>query len=384
MPASLLTASLALLTAAPAQTFVVDASNGPGTNFTTIIAAIAAVPDGAVLLVRAGNYHSFTIAGKSLRILGETGVVVHPPGASGTSITISGLAQSKTVVLRDLTVAQGLVTGSTDVTITNCLGPVLLQRVRAGTATSLTTARLNATDCDRLLIREHHQTAGTFPFTLTNCNTVVERSFLGFYSGLSFVAGVGVTLNGGTLQLIDCCVQGGVDLFGGGTVHAVAMNGGELRLLAGTELQAGFTVSGAVYAVAGTGNVLFDPSIVMSTPNFAAGVTATSTALPRITTGFTGSVAQVQFDGEPGQLGAIALALPGPRIIVPGIDGAIWLDGATFTPVTLGIFAAGVPITATLPWAGGAVPAVRAVWQGIAFDPAAGLRVSNPSFVILP
>jgi hypothetical protein len=92
----------------------------------------------------------------------------------------------------------------------------------------------------------------------------------------------------------------------------------------------------------------------------------------------------VQFDGEPGQLGAIALALPGPRIVVPGIDGAIWLDGATFTPVTLGIFAAGAPITATMPWAGAAVPAVRAVWQGIAFDPVAGLSVSNPSFVILP
>jgi hypothetical protein len=50
------------------------------------------VPDGAVLLVRPGNYLSFTIAGKSLRILGEPGVVVHPAGftLSGTPYAISG------------------------------------------------------------------------------------------------------------------------------------------------------------------------------------------------------------------------------------------------------------------------------------------------------
>src|SRR5437762_9224013 len=39
-----------------AQTFIVDAANGPGTNFTEIATAVAAVPDGAVLMVRAGSY----------------------------------------------------------------------------------------------------------------------------------------------------------------------------------------------------------------------------------------------------------------------------------------------------------------------------------------
>ncbi len=31
----------------PAQTFVVDVNNGPGTHFTSVQAAITAVPDGA-------------------------------------------------------------------------------------------------------------------------------------------------------------------------------------------------------------------------------------------------------------------------------------------------------------------------------------------------
>ncbi len=40
--------SLTFAVAAASQTFVVDAGNGPGTNFTSIAAAVAAVPDGPV------------------------------------------------------------------------------------------------------------------------------------------------------------------------------------------------------------------------------------------------------------------------------------------------------------------------------------------------
>ena len=43
------------LTCLPAQTFIVDASNGPNANFTSIVAAVSAVPDGATLVVLAGN-----------------------------------------------------------------------------------------------------------------------------------------------------------------------------------------------------------------------------------------------------------------------------------------------------------------------------------------
>jgi len=46
-----------------AQMFVVDSSNGPGTNFTSIAATSAVAPDGAVLRVRAGVYTPFAIGG---------------------------------------------------------------------------------------------------------------------------------------------------------------------------------------------------------------------------------------------------------------------------------------------------------------------------------
>ena len=69
--------------AAMAQTYVVDAANGPGTHFTDIPAAVAAVPDGAVLEVRLGAYSPFTIAGKGLSVLFGSGATV-----SGVNITV--------------------------------------------------------------------------------------------------------------------------------------------------------------------------------------------------------------------------------------------------------------------------------------------------------
>ena len=66
----------ALAAAAVAQTFIVDVNSGPGTNFTSIAAAVAAVPDGAVLEVRPGTYAAFTIQNKSLTVFGQAGVQV--------------------------------------------------------------------------------------------------------------------------------------------------------------------------------------------------------------------------------------------------------------------------------------------------------------------
>jgi hypothetical protein len=98
----------------------------------------------------------------------------------------------------------------------------------------------------------------------------------------------------------------------------------------------------------------------------------------------SGGQVAVELQGEPGTIGAIALALVGTPLLVPGIQDALWLDPASTTVVTFGVFAAGAPITTSLPWAGGPVPAVRAVWQGVALDASGGLALSNPSLTILP
>jgi hypothetical protein len=58
-----------LAAGASTQTFIVDASGGPGTAFVDLPVAVAAVPDGAVLDVRPGVYTPFAVANKSLTIV---------------------------------------------------------------------------------------------------------------------------------------------------------------------------------------------------------------------------------------------------------------------------------------------------------------------------
>ena len=70
-----------LLIATLVQTiWIVDAANGPGTNFTNLPAAVAAAQSGDTIVVMPGNYKPFDVTGKALTILG-----------SGASITILNL-----------------------------------------------------------------------------------------------------------------------------------------------------------------------------------------------------------------------------------------------------------------------------------------------------
>jgi hypothetical protein len=77
---ALLAASLVLGSpgsTASAEVLVVDPANGPGTDFTSLSAAIAAAATGDVLLLRSGNYQgAFVVAGKSLSIVADEGAQV--------------------------------------------------------------------------------------------------------------------------------------------------------------------------------------------------------------------------------------------------------------------------------------------------------------------
>ena len=59
-----------LLVAVLPTIWIVDASNGPGTNFTDLPAAVAAAVSGDTILVRAGTYSVLNVSGKALTIRG--------------------------------------------------------------------------------------------------------------------------------------------------------------------------------------------------------------------------------------------------------------------------------------------------------------------------
>src|SRR6185436_11478551 len=67
-------------------TWIVDQSNGPGTNFTNLPQAVLAASSGDTIIVRAGTYTPFNVTGKALTILGagSASTIVSLPLPSGT------------------------------------------------------------------------------------------------------------------------------------------------------------------------------------------------------------------------------------------------------------------------------------------------------------
>src|SRR5687767_13350498 len=72
--------------------WIVDAANGPGTNFTSLPAAVAAASSGDTLIVRQGTYATFTVGGKALTMRGAgTGATIVMAAASWNQTVISGV-----------------------------------------------------------------------------------------------------------------------------------------------------------------------------------------------------------------------------------------------------------------------------------------------------
>jgi hypothetical protein len=113
--------------ASRAQTFIVDAAGGPGAQFTSLPAAVAAVPSGAVLRVRPGTYAPFALAQKSLVVLGEDAATVVIDFAS--DLSIGPTATGDVVRLRHLHLRVPAVGAAGRLRIGGALGSVVLEDV---------------------------------------------------------------------------------------------------------------------------------------------------------------------------------------------------------------------------------------------------------------
>lgn len=134
-PSSLLLLATALAPASPTAqrpVFVVDASGGAGSHFIDLPAAVAAVPDGSVLIVRPGTYTPFSVSGKGLSIVGEDAKLVI---LSDGQLSIGGTNPSQTFLLKNLTLTAQLGWGAgVQVSVQSAAGAVVWESIQLATA----------------------------------------------------------------------------------------------------------------------------------------------------------------------------------------------------------------------------------------------------------
>lgn len=367
-----------LLSFAVAQTYVVDGANGPGAQFTSLVDAVAAVPEGAVLVVRQGTYLGPVISGKSLTLLGEPGAVLLA-GLTG-ALRVDSLASHQAVLARGFGLVPIRAFGRVDIVCDNNLGSVILDGLAPSSSGVAGFTYVTASSCAHLLLR--HVTVGSCEFQ--SGNTVLLGSSVVPSTNLA----VAIRQNGGTLQIVNSVVIGsvGFGLQGGAGVH---MTGGDLRVLGGGTLSGGAAV-GALpgYAVAGTGTVRIDPTVQVlgHSPAYQSGVvvTAAPQAFVTVDDPSLGAPVTALLHGPHGDLGALAVALSGPSYTFPGIVDRFFWNPATLVTLAIGVPMAGAPVAGVVALQNHAsFLGLPLVWHGITHAPATGLQVSNPVFHIV-
>ncbi|MCA8951697.1 MAG: hypothetical protein KDE27_19470 [Planctomycetes bacterium] len=366
--------ALFVLTAsAAAQTFVVDVNNGPGTDYTTIAAAVAAVPDGAVLDVRPGAYGQFTIDDKSLTVLARPGVTVTPAFGpnSRTPIRVRNLASHRSVTLRGL--VWSVIGSGAMLECHDNRGTVVLDDCPPSPAGG----QLIVTASDRVFVRDTNLELHVLPTAAYGALEATDSNV--FVSGCTVRSDFHcLRQSGGRVELVDTelrLVAGVVPL--GQAV--VASAGGEL-VLHGDSSVIGLPTSVGL-AASGTGSVVVDPGTTfqnLGNPvRWDQGIAVADRLLPEVAAstqplGGTASATMTTWGGATGALFAGFAAGP---ISLPNVYGPLWLGpGAVLvasgsTPVVQGSYA--VP---NAPWLLG----LQVTWQGAALAYWGAVTLSNP------
>lgn len=383
--ASCFASSMASLLPAQAGVFIVDAASGPGTHYTSLQAAVGAVPDGSTLIVRSGSYGALDIVARDVAVLGEPGATVQQLGVHNTS-------SQQRVLVTGLLVQFGIAVGNT-------LGPVVLdgggQTLFFGGASILLVQ-----DAAQVHLRGWRATQQGWlgnPCTLVNSNAVIEQCTM---TGVNFVgpgqgASSGISAQTSRVTLIDTHSYGG----NGGTMYvpfplhnpggaAIELLDATVHVAGTSELRGGLNsalVGGRAAALRSSfnpaGTVQLASSVVTSTP-----LASNTTVLPLAASllratraGLGGAVSAVR-SGTPNTACAMLASLGVAPFDFPGIEGPIWLDPATLVLVALGLSDSNGDLTASLP-----VPNLQAllgftfVWQAADLDTLGGLHLSNPS-----
>ena len=387
--------TISLTAAVSAQTFIVDANNGPGTNYTSIAAATAAVPGGSRLIVRAGTYAEFTIVGKTLTLLCDPGVYVSNPAWWVPAFEISWIGAGQSVTLSGL----GLAGAIQSARVHDCVGAVVIEDFSMSPAVSagFGVGDIWIHDCDQVVVRD--STATEALFWLDHARVVFENCTIhgqdaqlaaGSYSASSHA----IHVENSSAEIVDCTLVGGsgnASSFFGWNREAISASGliSEVRVLAPS------TITGAsgqglapAAALGGTGSLRIDPGVVLqsaASPQIAATLVTQTAVMPTVLgqSGAPGGAMSASAIGPIGTVTILVLGLPGPPLALPGVFDEFWLNPAAYAFVAIGTPQLGAPLTGSV-----AVPSEQGLrglifaWQSVAVTGSV-LEASNPSWTMV-
>lgn len=336
------------------RTWIVDAANGPGTDFRDLPAAFLRVADGDTLLVRKGNYKTFKTS-KAVRLLGVPGVRVLGTNSLDGGITISSIPAGKTFTLKNVSISgSSFLIGGGLITIQDCAGHVVLDNVEAtDPKTTAPGPALNLRRAKAVTLNNSRCITG---LTATDCTLMATGSvFTGRNAQVSFpfpISGTpAIAAVSSTLVLGQCVAQGGNGLdrqINGLAASPATRTVGGALVIAGdnnSSFQAGRigVQQAAIPAVQGSsGNLLIDPSVTLvpfgNGPAFDGFTLTSRRRLASLTaTGVApGGTLRSELFSPQGHTTVLFASLAANPVLVPAL-GQLWLDPGSLLLLDVGL-----------------------------------------------
>lgn len=356
---------------AQTSTWVVDAAGGPGSHFTSLVAAEAAAADGDTLLVRPGTYQGFETS-KGLTVLGErlqfSGTRITPPSGARHTVRVHNLPAGQSFRMAACDVRRTMGGGlpgayGSAVRVEHCLGSVLLDDVLIeGFATDSSAglsaaqaAHLQITGCEIEGLPAYTDRGGSsctvVASTLTGMSAITG---LGGFPLSSAAPGVDIANFDGpsTMRLVRSTVRGGdgvmTSILAYGGAPAVLLHGtlivsgdASTQLVAGNSPAAGMPVdcvATGLLSVSGIASV--DPAVsVLGSGGgapFSAGITATRPHVPWLVASGEGPGGQVAYTLGTTPNNPVSVILSLPALPIPTPFGDFELNSLAIFPLYSG------------------------------------------------
>lgn len=356
---------LAVLAAAQGRVWIVDAANGPGTDFTDLPPAEAAAAHGDVLMVRAGLYTGIR-TGKGIAVVGVPGqTTVQSPNLL-PALDVMGVPAGRTFAARDLILLQTF--NLAFVRFAACGGAVVLQGIRGGSPRDTTT--ITFADCAVVVLTDcGGGTGGPLAVWALGTRLAVNASTLvGQYSildprvGSSFSSPGLRAGNGSVVWLADTELRGGAGTHEWPYIGnyrpsspGLRLEGATATIAVGCSIAAGTgaTTTLPVSAVDGNGVIDVDPSVPLApyaaAPPVAPGVVATLRSVSGLAAagGALGGQVVLTLRSEPATPFVLAAGLAVAPFTTP--MGRLFLAPDGLLVLATGVQAAGGTTTVSVP-----------------------------------